>query len=105
MNTNQTQDKCTIEFQLELNRAWIYNDTCDDPVGERNFVISKKYFLSIFPKLFPMEKDIDRFLDVYEPETDGEKIYQQAVRDGQIIEEFDSEIINEEVYDENNNQN
>ena len=56
-------------------------------------------------KLFPLEKDIDRFLDVYEPETDGEKIYQQAVRDGQIIEEFDSEIINEEVYDENNNQN
>ena len=52
-----------------------------------------------------LEKDIDRFLDVYEPETDGEKIYQQAVRDGQIIEEFDSEIINEEVYDENNNQN
>ena len=105
MNTCQIPGKCIIEVQFELNRAWIYNDTCDDPVGEKNFVISKKYFLSIFPKLFPLEKDIDRFLDVYEPETDGEKIYQQAVRDGQIIDEFDSEIINEEVYDENNNQN
>ena len=90
MNAGQTQDKCTIEFQLELNRAWIYSDSADDPVGE-------KYFLSIFPKLFPLENDINRFLDIYEPETDGEKIYQQAVRDGQIIEEFDSEIINEEV--------
>ena len=105
MNKSQKPEKCTIDFQLVLNRAWIYSDSAEDPVGEKNFVISKKYFLSIFPKLFPMEKDIDRFLDVYEPETDGEKIYQQAVRDGQIIEEFDSEIINEEVYDENNNQN
>lgn len=97
MNAGQTQDKCTIEFQLELNRAWIYSDSADDPVGEKNFVITTKYFLSIFPKLFPLENDINRFLDIYEPETDGEKIYQQAVRDGQIIEEFDSEIISEEV--------
>lgn len=103
MNAGQTQDKCTIEFQLELNRAWIYSDSADDPVGEKNFVITTKYFLSIFPKLFPLENDINRFLDIYEPETDGEKICQQAVRDGQIIEEFDSEIINEEVYNENNN--
>lgn len=90
MNAGQTQDKCIIEFQLELNRAWIYSDSADDPVGEKNFVITTKYFLSIFPKLFPLENDINRFLDIYEPETDGEKIYQQAVRDGQIIEEFDS---------------
>ena len=105
MNKSQTLEKCTIDFQLTLNRAWIYSDSAEDPVGEKNFVITTKYFLSIFPKLFPLESDFNRFLDVYEPETDGEKIYQQAVRDEQIIDEFDSEIINEEVYDENNNQN
>jgi len=105
MNKSQTPEKCTIDFLLTLNRAWIYSDSAEDPVGEKNFVITTKYFLSIFPKLFPTENDIDRFLCVYEPETDGEKIYQQAVRDEQIIDEFDSEIINEEVYDENNNQN
>lgn len=80
--------------ELELNRSWVYGNEPDgDPIGEKNFVITQKYFFSIFEKLFPTEKDIDHFLEVYEPETDGEKIYQQAVKDGQLIDEFDSAII------------
>ena len=48
--------------------------------------------MAIFDKLYPRENDISFFLEVYEPETDGERIYQQAKRDGKIIEEFESKI-------------
>lgn len=82
-----------MKIELELNRAWIYGNGPDkDPTGETNFVIPEDYFVEIFPKLFPDEDDISFFLDIYEPETDGEKIYQQAKKDGKIIDEFESKI-------------
>ena len=82
-----------IKRELELNRAWIYgNGPDEEPTGETNFVIPEDYFVAIFDKLFPRENDISFFLEVYEPETDGEKIYQQAKKDGKIIEEFESQI-------------
>lgn len=84
--------KLNLEGELELNREWIYDDPDDDPVAERNFVIPEKYFNEIFPELFPDEDDIEEFLDIYEPETDGEKIYQRAKKDGKIIDEFVSKI-------------
>ena len=59
---------------------------------ETNFVIPEDYFVAIFDKLFPRENDISFFLEVYEPETDGEKIYQQAKKDGKIIVEFEAQI-------------
>ena len=83
--------------ELELNRAWIYgNDPNAEPIGEKNFVISSDYFMSIFSELFPHEKDINTFLDVYIPESDGEKIYRRALNDGKIIEEGFSKIISKE---------
>lgn len=82
-----------IKREIELNRAWIYgNGPDEEPTGETNFVIPEDYFVMIFDKLFPRENDISFFLEVYEPETDGEKIYQQAKKDGKIIEEFESKI-------------
>lgn len=82
-----------VKRELELNRAWIYgNGPDEDPTGETNFVIPEDYFVAIFDRLFPHENDISFFLESYEPETDGEKIYQQAVKDGKIIEEFESKI-------------
>lgn len=82
-----------MKRELELNRTWIYgNGPDEEPTGEKNFVIPEDYFVSIFDRLFPHENDISFFLEVYEPETDGEKIYQQAKRDGKIIEEFESKI-------------
>ena len=65
MNTIQTPENSTIELQLELNKTWIYLESAEDPVGEKNFVIPLKYFLYIFPKLFPAEHDIYHFLNVY----------------------------------------
>ena len=41
----------------------------------------------IFSELFPNE-DFDTFIEWYVPETDGEKIYQRALKDHEVIEEF-----------------
>ena len=73
--------------ELELNREYIY-DKENEILAEVNFVINEEYFLSIFPELFPNEKNINDFLDAYVPEEDGMKIYERAVVDGKIKEEF-----------------
>ena len=73
--------------ELELNREYIY-DKENEILAEVNFVIDEEYFLSIFSELFPDEKDIDDFLDAYIPEEDGMKIYERAIEDNKIKEEF-----------------
>lgn len=95
LNENATKENVpmTIKCELELNRGWVYgNGTAHEPTAERNFVINRDYFLSIFPVLFSDENDIDLFLEVYEPESDGEKIYRQALEDGQLLDEFESVV-------------
>jgi hypothetical protein len=100
-----------LEKQLELNRGWIYAeddiDCENDPIGEKNFVISEEYFLSIFSELFPNERSLEDFLDVYEPETDGEKIYQRALADGKLIEDDYSDataVFNVEIEKDSNGE-
>lgn len=88
-----------VKFELTLNREWIYEDEehNNDPIGENNFVIENEYFIKIFKELFPKENDVEDFLDVYCPETDGEKMYQRALKDNKIIDEFRT------TYEEKNN--
>lgn len=77
-----------IVFQTQLNRAWIYDKNDDEIIGETNFVIRTEYLNKIFKELFSDDyKDLNSFLDVYEPEIEGELIYQRAWADGEIIEE------------------
>lgn len=77
-----------VSFETQLNRAWIYDKNGDEPVGETNFVIHTEYLNKVFKKLFSDKyKNLNDFLDVYEPETEGELIYQRAKADGEIIEE------------------
>ena len=101
----EEQSMTIIELK-KLCRQWIVTDDGYEIIGEKNFVISAEYFAKIFKTLFPEEQDPDTFLDVYEPECDGEKIYQQALLDNQIVTEFDtiykddeepSEIVKESV--------
>ncbi len=78
----------SLKSDIELNRAWIYGEEKDgEPIGEKNFVVDVDYLESIFDELFPNEKSMDEFLEVYEPETNGEKIYQRAVKDGKVTSE------------------
>ena len=76
------------EFQYELNREWLYDKKDEEIIiGEKNFVIRQEYLSDIFSELFPNE-DFDTFIEWYVPETDGEKIYQRALKDHEVIEEF-----------------
>lgn len=90
INSCKENAPSSVKTELQLNRAWIYEEGIDEPIGEKNFVIPADYFSSIFPVFFLDEHDMNDFLDVYEPETDGEAIYRKALVDGKIIEEFDT---------------
>lgn len=79
--------KFAVEY--ELNRAFIYDED-GEPIGETNFVVSGSWLEKKFydEELETIWTDLDDFLDVYEPETDGEFIYQMAIRDLALVEDF-----------------
>lgn len=80
-------------FEYELNRSWVYNKY-DDIIGETNFVVPTKWLASTFEKLNSERKfshiysDFQDFIDIYTPETDGELIYQCAIKDNALIEDL-----------------
>lgn len=77
-----------INFEYELNRAWI-NDEDGEPIGETNFVVPTKWLVELYNKEFVNKySDFEMFVDWYEPETDGEFIYNKAIADGVLIEDL-----------------
>lgn len=89
--------KIKIEMETELNRAWIWDEEADDIVGETNFVVPTKWLSDLFEKHFaeqktitghPMYHSFDDFIDVYEPEEEGEFIYTKAIEDGVLKEDL-----------------
>ena len=76
-----------IKFEYELNRKWIVDEETDEPIGEMNFVVPAKWLEELFDKKYANEyNSLDEFTDVYEPETDGEFIYQEAIKDRVLVE-------------------
>lgn len=84
------------DVQLELNRAWIYNKENEDgePIGETNFVVPEVWCRQLFKnnreeinKLGMHASNYEDFIEIYEPETQGEYMYQKAKEDGVLIEE------------------
>lgn len=72
-------------IEYELNRAWITNEDGEE-IGETNFVVPGPWLFQVFKKYFAHHNyTFEEFLQVYEPETDGEFIYQQAKKDGTLI--------------------
>lgn len=82
-----------INFEYELNRAWI-NDDNGEPIGETNFVVPTEWLNETFNELNNDGKfigkydDFNDFIEAYEPETDGELIYQKAIADGILVEDL-----------------
>lgn len=77
-----------INFECELNRAWI-NDNDGEPIGETNFVVATEWLKELYDKEFTDKYNtFDDFLDCYEPEVDGEFIYQKAIADGVLVEDL-----------------
>lgn len=88
----------TIDYEFELNRGWLYNDE-EEIYGETNFVVPACWLFGKLPTIcqnviLKSDEDVEDFLNWYEPEVDGEAIYQAAIADGILIEEFDT------IYDE-----
>lgn len=78
-----------INVEFELNRAWIIDEETEDEIGETNFVVSAKWMKKLFDKVYADRyNSLDEFLDVYEPEVDGEFIYREAIKDGALVEDF-----------------
>lgn len=75
-----------IAIEYTLNRGWIHDEVYEEEVGEKNFTVPGPWLIDTIERHW---KDIkpDDFLDVYEPEVEGEFIYRLAQRDGVIINE------------------
>ena len=94
-----------FELQLELNRAWIYDENEEESIGERNFVVPMQWLMHNINKICPRacvytNEDFDDFLNWYCPEEDGQAIYEAAVRMGVLIRETDYYYDEEDVYEE-----
>ena len=77
-----------INVEYELNREWILDEEYE-PIGETNFVVSGQWLKQLLDKHFADEyKSLKEFLEVYEPETEGEFIYQEAIKEGVLIEDL-----------------
>ena len=77
-----------IRFEYELNRKYIYDDEVE-VIGETNFVVPAGWLMELFDKVYANKyASLDELLDVYEPETEGEFIYQKAIKDDVLVEDF-----------------
>ena len=77
-----------IDFEYELNREWIYDDD-GEIVGETNFVVSAVWLRNLYDKRYADRyNSFHDFMDCYEPEVDGETIYQEAIKDKVLKEDL-----------------
>ena len=78
-----------VEVEVELNRAWIYDEEDEEEIGETNFVVPFTWLKTPFDRVYADKyKNLGEFLEVYEPEVDGESIYREAIKDGALIEDL-----------------
>ena len=75
--------------ELTLNRGWIYGIDDEWAIGERTFTIPAEYFYGLMEMFGMDDADASDFLNWYDPEVDGQLIYEFALRDGAIVEEGD----------------
>lgn len=76
-------------YEIELNRKYLYDYDEEDAIGERNFVVPAEYYYALMADFGMTDAEASDFLDWYDPEVDGQLIYEFALRDGAIVEEGD----------------
>lgn len=77
-----------IKVEYELNREWILDDD-EEPIGETNFVVPGKWLAELYGDKYANDYcSLNEFLEVYVPEDEGEFIYQEAIKDGVLIEDL-----------------
>lgn len=85
-----------IELEITLNRGWIYAKGIDEPIGEKNFTVPAIWLIDVLEQYWPGE-DPDDFLNVYDPDVEGEFIYRLAKREGVVIDE-EYNFSDEDIY-------
>lgn len=84
-----------MRFEIELNRGWVCN-IFEEEIGETNFVIALDYLKELWLREDVRakfnshygENDLSLFLDIYDPDTEGQIIYDIAKAEDKIIEDI-----------------
>ena len=77
-----------MNIEFELNRAWVL-DEAEEVIGETNFAVPAGWLKELYDKTYASEyNSLDEFLEVYDPETEGKYIYDAAIRDNVLVEDF-----------------
>lgn len=76
--------------EIVLNKQWISDDFLDDYVAESNFILEERDARKLFDELdfYDRFDNFEDFLEVYEPETDGLKMYEKAKELDLVKEEY-----------------
>ena len=76
------------KIEIEMNRGWL-TDEDGEAIGEINFVVPATWLIDLFDTHYSSKyENIDDFLDVYEPEVEGEFVYQKAIENGTLVEDL-----------------
>ena len=91
--TNLRMNNIPVTNEIQLNRRYDYDEN-DEIIGQQAFVVTEDYARKIYEKLFAHRyRSFEALLDVYTPETDGQTLYERAVDDNALIDDFyDKEI-------------
>lgn len=77
-----------FEFEIELNREWIY-DNKGNIIGETNFVVPIPWLKKMFNKHYHKQYNtFGDFINAYVPEEEGEFLYKIATRDNVMKYDF-----------------
>ena len=89
--------KITFTVEYELTKEVNYNMDTIEPIEEYVFVVPGEWLHDVYnnyvvPKFDYYDVPIEEFLDVYDPEKEGEAIYLLAKSQGVIKEEGWAEV-------------
>ena len=77
-----------MNFEYELNRAWVLDED-DEIIGETNFAVPAGWLKELYDKTYADEyNSFDEFMEVYDPEAEGEYIYREAIKDNALVEDL-----------------
>lgn len=90
---NLRMNNIPVTNEIQLNRRYDYDEN-DEIIGQQAFVVTEDYARKIYDKLFAHRYgSFEDFLDAYIPETEGQTIYERAIDDNALLDDFyDKEI-------------
>ncbi len=90
--------KLAIDFEYELTKEINYHLDSIEPIEEYVFIVPGEWFHDLYnnyivEKFCYYDVPIEKFLDAYDPEVEGEAIYILAKSQGVIKEEGWAQVV------------